>query len=176
MTTLQEAKAYPLGDDDINKILEPDTHIFTYPYLKQVKDIDEIFDPYGRAMMLYLTENETTGHWVCLIRRPHEIEFFDPYGERPDEQLTWNGKGKRMELEQDRPLLSKLLREKGLPVVYNKTKFQKVDDDIATCGRHCVIRLLFKDKSLPQYGKMIEQSGMSPDEFVTRTTYDLLGK
>jgi hypothetical protein len=176
MTTLQEAKAYPLGDDDINKILEPDTHIFTYPYLKQVKDIDEIFDPYGRAMMLYLTENENTGHWVCLIRRPDEIEFFDPYGEPIDKQLTWNGKGKRMELEQDRPLLSKLLREKGLPVIYNKTKFQKVDDDIATCGRHCVIRLLFKDKTLPQYGEMIKKSGMTPDEFVTRTTYDLLGK
>lgn len=176
MTTLQEAKAYPLGDDDINKILEPDTHIFTYPYLKQVKDIDEIFDPYGRAMMLYLTENERTGHWVCLIRRPHEIEFFDPYGVGVDEQLAWNGKGKRIELEQERPLLSKLLREKGLPVVYNKTKFQKVDEDIATCGRHCVIRLLFKDLPLPKYAKMIEKSGMSPDEFVTRKTYDLLGK
>lgn len=176
MTTLQEAKAYPLGDDDINKILEPDTHIFTYPYLKQVKDIDEVFDPYGRAMMLYLTENENTGHWVCLIRRPDEIEFFDPYGEGVDKQLSWNGKGKRIELEQDRPLLSKLLREKGLPVVYNKTKFQKVDDDIATCGRHCVIRLLFKDLSLPKYAEMIAKSGMSPDEFVTRKSYDLLGK
>jgi hypothetical protein len=176
MTTLQEAKAYPLGDDDINKILEPDTHIFTYPYLKQVKDIDEIFDPYGRAMMLYLTENSNTGHWVCLIRRPDEIEFFDPYGEGVDKQLSWVGKGKRMELEQERPLLSKLLREKGLPVVYNKTKFQKVDDDIATCGRHCVIRLLFKDLPLPKYAEMIKTSGMTPDEFVTRKTYDLLGK
>jgi hypothetical protein len=176
MTTLQEAKAYPLGDDDINKILEPDTHIFTYPYLKQVKDIDEIFDPYGRAMMLYLTENENTGHWVCLIRRPDEIEFFDPYGEPIDKQLTWVGKGKRMELEQERPLLSKLLREKGLPVVFNKTKFQKVDDDVATCGRHCVIRLLFKDLPLPKYAEMIKKSGMTPDEFVTRKTYDLLGK
>lgn len=61
-------------------------------------------------------------------------------------------------------------------MVYNKTKFQKVDDDIATCGRHCVIRLLFKDLPLPKYAKMIEKSGMSPDEFVTRKTYDLLGK
>jgi len=176
MTTLEQAEAYPLGDDDINKILEPDTHIFTYPYLKQVKDIDEIFDPYGRAMMLYLTENANTGHWVCLIRRPDEIEFFDPYGEPVDKQLTWVGKGKRMELEQERPLLSKLLREKGLPVVYNKTKFQAKDDDVATCGRHCVIRLLFKDLPLPKYAEMIKKSGMTPDEFVTRKTYDLLGK
>ena len=176
MTTLQEAEAYPLGDDDINKILEPDTHIFTYPYLKQVKDIDEIFDPYGRAMMLYLTENKNTGHWVCLIRRPDEIEFFDPYGEPVDKQLTWVGKGKRTQLEQDRPLLSKLLREKGVDVVCNKTKFQLVDDDVATCGRHCVIRLLFKDLPLPKYAEMIKKSGMTPDEFVTRKTYDLLGK
>lgn len=174
--SLEQAKAYPLGDDDINKILEPDTHIFTYPYLKDVKDIDEVFDPYGRAMMLYLTEDANTGHWVCLIRRPDEIEFFDPYGEHPDEPLTWNGKQKQRQLQQDRPYLSKLLRAKGLPVVYNKTKFQELDNDIATCGRHCVIRLLFKDLPLPKYAEMIRKSKMSPDEFVTRLTHQLLGK
>ena len=174
--TLEEAEAYALGDDDINKILEPDTHIFTYPYLKSVKDIDEVFDPYGRAMMLYLTEDRATGHWICLIRRPHEIEFFDPYGEKPDTQLQWLGGAKRKELDADKPLLSRLLREKGLPVIYNKHKFQEEDDDIATCGRHCVVRLLFKDLPLPKYAQMIESTGMRPDEFVTKLTYKLLGK
>ena len=173
---LDEVEAYALGDDDLQQILEPDTHIFTYPYLKKVKDIDEVFDPYGRAIMLYLTEDRKTGHWVALIRRPDQIEFFDPYGERPDAQLKWNSKNKNDELDQEKPLLSRLLRQKGLPVIYNKHEFQKEGGDIATCGRHCAVRLMFKDLPLPQYAEMIEKSGLSPDEFVSRMTFSMIKK
>ena len=175
MTSLQQVEAYSLGDDDLATIL-PNSHIFLYPYLKKVKDIDEIFDDEGRALMLYLTEDKRTGHWVALCRYPDHIEFFDPYGERPDQELNWLGKGKRVELEEDKPLLSKLLREKGLPVVYNKHQFQKDGDDIATCGRHSAVRLLFKDLSLPQYAKMIQETGLAPDEFVSRITFPLIKK
>ena len=175
MTDLKEVEAYALGDDDLQKIL-PNSHIFTSPYLKQVKDIDEIFDDEGRALMLYLTEDKHTGHWVALLRYPDHIEFFDPYGERPDHELTWLGMGKRVELEEGKPLLSKLLREKGLPVVYNKHQFQQDGADIATCGRHSACRLLFKDRTLPQYASMISKSGLTPDEFVSRITFPLIKK
>ena len=60
-------KDYSLSDDDFNKILEPDTNIFTYPQLKNVRHIDEIFDRKGRAIMLYLTENTHSCHWISLI-------------------------------------------------------------------------------------------------------------
>jgi hypothetical protein len=172
---LHQVEGYALGDDDLAKIV-PNTHIFTYPYLKSVKDIDEVFDDQGRALMLYLTEDKQTGHWVALIRKPDHIEFFDPYGERPDHELTWIGKGKRAELDEDKPLLSRLLREKGLPVIYNKHHFQEDNGDIATCGRHSATRLLFKDLSLPQYADMIKRSGLSPDEFVSRITFPLIKK
>jgi hypothetical protein len=125
---------------------------------------------------LYLTEDRNTGHWVCLIKKDNEIEFFDPYGEKPDDQLKWVGAAKRFELDQDRPLLSKLLRESGYKVIYNKYPFQKDKNDINTCGRHCVSRLLFKDLSLPQYAEMIRKSGLSPDEFVSRLTFPTLRK
>jgi len=166
---------YALGDDDISKIL-PNTHIFTYPYLKQVKDIDEVFDDEGRAVMLYLTESGNSGHWTCLIRRPNQIEFFDPYGEFPDTELNWISKSKRDELDEQAPYLSKLLRESGLPIVYNKHHFQGDGDNISTCGRHSSVRLLFKDLSLPQYANMIEKSGMNPDDFVTAITYSIIKK
>ena len=175
MPTLDDVEGYALGDDDIQKIL-PNTHIFTYPYLKKVKDIDEIFDDEGRAVMLYLTEDKATGHWTCLIRKPDHIEFFDPYGEKPDHELTWIGRGKRAELEEEKPYLTKLLREKGLPILYNKHKFQEENDDVSTCGRHCAVRLLFKDLSLPEYAHMIERSGMSPDQFVSQLTFQLIKK
>jgi hypothetical protein len=175
MTSLKEVKSYALGDDDLQKIL-PNSHIFTYPYLRQVKDIDEIFDDKGRALMLYLTEDHRTGHWVALSRYPDHIEFFDPYGQRPDTELNWIGKGKRMELDVDKPLLRNLLKAKGLPVVYSKHQFQKDGDDIATCGRHSAVRLLYKHLSLPQYRKMIQDTGLPPDEFVSRITFPLIKK
>lgn len=178
---IKDAEDYPLSDSDIQKILNPDTFIFPYPYLKEVRHIDETFDNLGRNIMLYLTENENMGHWVCMIKRelPNgetEIEFFDPYGEAPDTQLNYIGSSKRKELEQDIPLLSRLFRQSGYNIIYNKYPFQKDKADVNTCGRHCVSRLLFKDLDLKQYKKMIDKSGVSPDEFVIRLTHDKLGK
>lgn len=175
MATIKQIEKYPLGDDDLRRIL-PNSHIFTYPYLKSVKNIDEIFDDDGRAIMLYLTEDAHTGHWVGLLRKPDHIEFFDPYGEKPDNELKWVKGGKREELDEDKPLLSKLLRQSEVPVVYNKVKFQKDGDNIETCGRHVATRLLNKDLSLPQYAEMIKSSGMSPDEYVSRTTFPIIKK
>ena len=173
--SLKQVEGYALGDDDLAKII-PNTHIFTYPYLKQVKHIDEIFDDEGRAIMLYLTEDEHTGHWVGLLRKDDHIEFFDPYGEKPDNELKWISGGMRKKLDEDQPLLSRLLRQSGLPVIYNKTKFQKENDEIETCGRHTATRLLFKDLTLPQYADMIKRSRMNADEFVSRLTYPLIQK
>jgi hypothetical protein len=175
MATLSEVKQYALGDDDLSRIV-PKANIFTYPYLKNVKHIDEIFGDDGQAIMLYLTENEHTGHWVGLLRKNDHIEFFDPYGEKPDDELKWISRDKREELDQDKPLLSKLLRQSELPVVYNKVKFQKDGNNIETCGRHVATRLLHKDLSLPEYAEMIKGSGMSPDEYVSRTTFPIIKK
>lgn len=173
--SLEQIEGYALGDDDIAKML-PKTNIFTYPYLKQVKHIDEIFDNEGRAVMLYLTENDHTGHWVGLLRKPDHIEFFDPYGEKPDDELKWVSGGKREELGITQPYLTKLLRQSEVPVIYNKVPFQKEGDSIETCGRHTASRLLFSHLSLPEYYDMIKKSKLSADDFVAGLTFPLIRK
>lgn len=176
MSEMQKAISYALSDDDINKILEPDTSIFTYPALEDMRSIDDAFDPYGRAIMLYPTTDANTGHWVCMMRYPKHIEFFDPYGEKPDAQLKWVGANKRKELNTDEPFLTRLFRESGMPIYYNTYDYQQDHSDINTCGRHCVVRLLYKNKTPKQYYDMIKKSGLSPDEFVTGITYQALNK
>jgi len=173
---LSDILDYPLSDADINAILEPDTSIFIYRDLEKVRSIDDVFDRYGRAMMLYPTDSETTGHWVCMIKRDDgSIEFFDPYGKPVDSQLRWaGGMRRREELGADEPLLTRLL--KGRKVIVNRHPYQKNGDDIATCGRHCVGRLLLKDLSLKQYNDVIKETGLPADEFVARLTYPILGK
>ena len=174
---LSEIKAYPLSNDDIQEILQPDTKIFTYPALGDMSHIDEAFDSLGRCIFLYLTENESTGHWCCMWKvAPDCIYYFDPYGEHPDEPLTWLSPQKNIQNGQDEPYLTKLLRQSGYKVFCNNVKYQKERSDVATCGRHCVARLVLKDCNSKRYNQIIRASRMSPDDFVTLLTYEVLGK
>jgi hypothetical protein len=173
---MDKLKYYALSDADIQTILDPDTNIFTYPYLENVKHIDEVFDDHGRAMMLFLTKSQNAGHWIALIKKGKTIEFFDPYGTPPDKQQKWLSKRQLEELDQDKPLLTNLLKSSGYKIIYNKIPYQNDRDDINTCGRHAITRLLLKDLTPDEYKKLVFSSQVSPDEFVTMLTADILKK
>jgi hypothetical protein len=167
---------YPLSDGDINKLLHPATKILVYPDLENVSSIEQIFDPMGRCMLLYPVSSEYSGHWVCLIKKGEHIEFFDPYGKAPDTELKWVSMAKRRDMNMEEPTLTRLLKESGYKVTYNSHDFQKDDQTVNTCGRHCVVRLMFKHLSLDEYRKLIKSSGLPPDEFVAGITYLQLHK
>jgi len=162
---------YPLSDTDINLVLQPPTHVFIYPDLEMMSSIDEAFDSEGRCIMLYPVTSETNGHWVCMIQRPNEIEFFDPYGKAPDTELEWMGSALRRDLNIEKPVLTRLFKESGYKITYNTHKFQHNASDINTCGRHCIVRLMFKNLTLDEYVKMVKDSGLPADEFVSGVTY-----
>jgi hypothetical protein len=176
MDGLGRAKDYPLSDGDIKKILGSDTQIITYPMLKGFKNIDQCFDRKGRCILLFLTTSPTEGHWVCMLRRPNSIEYFDPYGESPEEMKEQLPQSLLSQLDESRPYLSNLMRASGLPVYYNTHSFQKDRANINTCGRHCVVRCLYAPYSVERYLKTIQKTGLSPDDFVIGKTYDILKK
>lgn len=173
---LERVKEYPLSDGDIRRMLGGSTKIMTYPQLKRLRTIDDLFDEQGRALVLFLTESPTEGHWVCLLNKKKGIEFFDPYGDTPQEIKEELPKSKRESLDMESPYLSRLLKASGRPVYYNTFAFQKTKQDVNTCGRHCVARLLYAPYSLEKYKSIIDQSGMSPDDFVSGLTASLLGR
>lgn len=176
---LEEVKNYSLSDADIEEVIPDDTVIFKYPELKNVKDINEIFDDHGRAIMLFLTNSDTSGHWTAFLKKGRTIEFFDPYGVKPDDQKKWLSKDKLEELGQEEDYLTRLLnkaKKDGYKIIYNKYPFQIDRGDINTCGRHILTRLMLKNLSLPNYKKLILSSKVSPDEFVSLFTNDFLGK
>jgi len=172
---LERVKEYPLSDGDIRRMLGG-TKIVTYPQLKRLRTIDDLFDEQGRALVLFLTESPTEGHWVCLLNKKKGIEFFDPYGDTPQEIKEELPKSKRESLDMESPYLSRLLKASGRPVFYNTFAFQKTKRDVNTCGRHCVARLLYAPYSLEKYKSIIDQSGMSPDDFVSGLTASMLGR
>jgi len=173
---LERVKACPLSDGDIRRILGEDINIFTYPQLKTLRSANDLFDSKGRCLVLFLTESPTEGHWVCLLNKKKGIEFFDPYGDTPSEIKDEIPRAKREQLDMDSPYLTRLLRASGRPVYTNTFAFQKEKRDVNTCGRHCVVRLLYAPYSLDQYKAVIDSSGLSPDDFVAGLTYDKLRK
>ena len=75
--------------------------------------------------------------------------------------------------------LSNLLQkayEDGYKIIYNPHKLQSDKRNVNDCGRHVVCRLLFKDLSLENYIKYIKDRKMTPDEFVSKITFQFLGK
>lgn len=172
----KQVVSYALSDTDIKQMLGDDISLITYPMLEEMDDIDECFDRKGRCIVLFLRDSPTSGHWTCMIRRPDCIEFFDPYGEKPEKSKDGLSRSRLEALDMEQPFLTTLLKKKGMPVYYNTHAFQKLRNDVATCGRHCVVRLAYKNLPLEKYAAMIKRSGLSPDEFVAGVTFKSIRK
>jgi len=141
-----------------------------------MSSIDDLFDDKGRAILLFPNNGPTSGHWTALIRRPDSIEFFDSYGDAPEQQKGGMSHSRLEQLDIDRPDLTRLLKASGKPVYYNTYPFQRESPNIATCGRHAAVRLFYAPYPLDEYAKLLDESGYAPDDFVVGLTYDKLGK
>jgi hypothetical protein len=178
--SLKQLERYALSDDDIQSILAPHkTKIWNYPELATVSNVNELFDDLGRCVILFDTISPYSGHWTGIIKRENEIEFFDPYGIKYDEEKKWISKAKLKAFHESEPLLTNLLnqgKQLGYKITWNTVKFQKDGEGINTCGRWTAVRLLFRDLSPKQFQRMIDASQLTPDEFVTQFTNEIIHK
>jgi hypothetical protein len=148
---LEIIKEKPLSNFDIKKYL-PDAKIITYDELSTYNDINELLQKdKDYAIMLY-ENSENVGHWVCILKpNANTIEFFDPYGLEPDKQLKYS------EYSNDgNKYLTNLLNKTTQRVIYNPIAYQKEKQDINTCGRWCVARVItmLNGISLDKFYKM----------------------
>ena len=175
---MPESLQYALNDDDIHKMI-PTLSIKTYQEILGARTLDDILDAKGRLILLYLTTDAHTGHWVALLKKHGVVEFCDSYGIRPDGEGKWLTPAKLKQLGQASKHLSALLNACPYKVVWNNTKLQSDKSTIATCGRHALTRLYFKHLPLAKYVKMLKlvqkNTGMTPDEFVVGFTSYFIG-
>ncbi len=181
MTADNAQESYALSAQDIQDILEPDTKIFTYPAFNDMSSIEEAFDPLGRSVFLFLTESPTSRHWLCMFKRRGHIEYFDSYGGRPDSQRKWLSPEELERLDESEPSLTTLLRRSGYRVYANTYPYQSKREDVSTCGRWVVARLICKDMSNEQFYHAVRRDMAangcdSLDDWVTGFTADILGK
>ena len=165
----------PLDDLEIKKYL-PDTPIYTYNKLANISDITELLPSNKSSIIILYLETPNSGHWCSLMRYGKKIEFFCSYASKIDAPLLWLPIAEREPLGTSNPYLTKLLNkalDKGFKVVYNAMPFQSKKGDVATCGRHSILRIQkMKDGfDLKNYQKWIknirEEEGLSFDEIVS---------
>lgn len=175
---MPQVESYSLSETDIQRMI-PSLKILPYPDLLKARTIDDVLDQKGRLMLLYLTESEMSGHWVCLLkyRNSNIIEYFDPYGNyKPDGESKWLTPEKLKQLGQSTKKLTQLLNASPYEIKSNAFPFQSEQMNMNTCGRHCTTRLYFKHLRLPEYIALVESSGLNPDTFVSAFTYNLINR
>ena len=104
--------------------------------------------------------NSNIGHFCLLFKHPRSgTHLFDPLGVGllTVDRLTGNS--------------DKLVRIlKANHVQQNSTKFQKLQHDTQSCGRHCVVRYNMADFTPAEYRRALKLGSTSYDDVVTLLT------
>lgn len=168
---LDEIISEPLDDKEMKYYL-PHAPILVYGDLEKYKSIDELLPENKSCFILLYQDSPNNGHWVIVVRDNDEYLYFDSYGNKIDDPLNWVDVGIRKELNQFTPYLTNLL--KGKPHKYNDKKYQKLEPNVSTCGRHCIffaVNNKINNLNLESYKKLMEnlkkKTGMDYDEIVS---------
>ena len=158
-----------MSSDDLRAVC-PSTRICTYKEFADFDSIDALLGHDGSCIFLYETR-PNYGHWCCVFSRGSgsnkTIEMFDPYGVIPDDQLKLVAKEKRRELGQAEPHLTRLLYECPYKVEFNNHHLQENKPGVNTCGRHCCVRLAFRNDTVDAYAKRLKSAKkFNPDQVV----------
>jgi len=149
--TLKQYENIALSNYDILKMLDKRVNIILYPNLHKYDDIDQVLGPYGACILLFEAKKRY-GHWVCIFKQDNDLlEFFNSYGGYPDDSLKYIPNHYAKVSNQLVPYLSLLMDKSNYDLSYNEFQFQKKGSGTKTCGRHCVVRLMNRDKTLYEY-------------------------
>lgn len=163
-----------LSNYEIIEKLNGKVNIVLYPDLYKYTTIDQVLGKYGVAVLLFESRPKY-GHWVCIFKIDNDtIEFFNPYGGYPDDSLLLIKNKYRKESNQIDPVLSYLLLKCSYKLNYNEFQFQTKNSNIQTCGRHCIVRILFKNIDIYSYYEILDflrkKWKITFDEIVTLLT------
>lgn len=161
----------PMNSEQIKDFLKGDVACLTYSDLKNIESIDDALEAVKYIFVLY-EYKPNYGHWTCILKTKGPngkpaVEFFDPYGIKPDHQIKGFSQKIKNEYGMNYPLVVKLLKESKYPIEYNNYKLQKYDPNIQTCGRWCMMRCLFDDLDVNKFKDLFTNKKISKDELVT---------
>ena len=147
----------PISNFDILKKLKGDTRLIFYEDLNNIPNIIPLLDK-GSLVILYKSKPDF-GHWTALVHTPEGIEYFDSYGDKPEGAKKNVNRSFLIETNQYQNQLTKLLYDASLttPIHFNNHRLQKLSKDIATCGKHVVVRIVNRNLTTDEYNKQLRK-------------------
>lgn len=162
--------SYSLSNHDLMKYMKGKCKIYTYNELSKFNNLEEAFENTEVIFLLYETI-KNYGHWCSILKRKNSIEFFDPYGIFPDEELKFTDDVFRLKNNMILPHLTYLLWKSRKRVEYNNYKLQSKKFGINTCGRWNLIRAQYKDINIDNFAKLLTKNNIPNDVLITLLTY-----
>lgn len=171
MEEIDYLKTIPLSTLDVLNLLDNKVNVVIYKDLKKFKSIDQLLEPYNCCIILYESKPKF-GHWCSIIKYGNNIEYFNPYGGDIDNSLDNIDNNFKKNSNQDYPYLSKLFVDSNYNLHFNEFKFQKRNNNVNTCGRHCVVRCYFKNYDIYEYKDILDElkGNMDYDDIVVILT------
>lgn len=164
---------YYLTGKDLLDGCDGKAKIILYPDLYKYKNLEELLAPHGAIFLLYEYER-FIGHWCLIFKQGNTIEHFDSYNYKPDQEFEFIPEYFREVNNMLYPQLTKMLYDSGKDIHYNNFKLQSEGANIATCGRHVLNRLKYKEMDIDDYYKMMnfikKKTGLTFDEIVYELT------
>jgi hypothetical protein len=157
---------YSLSDEDIRDFLNNKVKIITHDKINNYNNINDLIGKYNKCIILYKSD-ASYGHWCCLFKNKYGINFFDSYGNKPDEILNFLPNHINKALEQDHDNLIKLLYNSNYNIYYNEYPLQEYNKNINTCGRWCIFRLICKELNENEFYNLFKNNKYTPDEIIT---------
>jgi hypothetical protein len=142
---IQARISKPMSDAEIeSNIGIKSDDIIKYSDLKNFKTIGELL-PHDKSFKIILIEDRyNSGHWVCVMKYGKVIEYFNSYGAKWDTDWKFVSKMIRVILNESQNDMTRLMKQAehdGWRTIWNKHRFQKLDNKIQTCGRWVTLRI-----------------------------------
>ena len=135
-----------ISDDDLRYYFgnEVDKYIIKYSDLQNYHLIEQLLPKKKDFKIILLEDKFNSGHWVLLMRKRKNIEFFNSYGSKPSAELDLLIPAQKEFLGENIKWLNILLTKalKKFNIYYNTFKFQADGDNVNTYGRHMIFRLI----------------------------------
>lgn len=134
-----------------------------YDDLINYKSLAMLFKIYKAIVILLEIESPRAprvGHFVVLLDHGNHYEHFDSYGLTIDQE----------NIVTEEKHLTNLFKNSEKPIVENTKQMQRFREDIQTCGRWVVARLLLSGLELNDFIKLISSIAAPNDETVTLLT------
>ena len=162
----------PTTFDQLRYALKNDVTIFDYTDLANVNNIEQLFENSLNVIIFFPVENEFQGHYTCMMYYPdnHVISYFCPYGMSPMRNIILINYLKRFDENLLRllPNLIKIFCKNGGKFLISSYPIQSKKNNISTCGKHCVMRLLNREIVDPsEYKNFLQMYSLNADQIVS---------